>query len=129
VCSTNANPTCRTIKTTNVKSSNPTKSAMTIQHKIWLDRMVALEQNLDQIQDQIEQMHVSESWTLEDSQQAIQAIQAIRRQWLRANANREAIQKLRTLVPIHLLSKPTAFRVYLNTIEHWMNELEEGENT
>lgn len=102
---------------------------MTIQHKIWLDRMVALEQNLDEIQHQIEQMHISEHWTLEDSQQAIQAVQAIRRQWLRAKANREAIQKLRTLVPLNLLSKPTAFKVYLNTIEHWMNELEEGENT
>ncbi len=102
---------------------------MTIRQKIWLDRMVALEQNLDEIQNQIEQIRISEFWTLEDAQHAVQAIQAIRRQWLRAAANREALSKLRTLVPPNLLSKPTAFRVYLNTIEHWMNELEEGENT
>jgi hypothetical protein len=102
---------------------------MTLHHKIWLDRMVALEQNLDEIQHQIEQIPISKAWTLEDSQQATQAIQAIRRQWLRAGANREALQKLRTLVPPHLLSKPTAFRAHLNTIEHWMNELEEGEST
>jgi site-specific recombinase XerC len=101
---------------------------MSTEHKLWLDRMVALEQNLDEIQNQIEQMSITDSWMLEDSQQIMQAIQAIRRQWLRGTANREALQKLRTFVPLHLLSKPTTFRAHINTIEHWMNELEEGEN-